>query len=306
MKKTKYFLLLITTLLSFSLFSQNNEKLYEVKSVKIKGVDVEYETFGVGKPILMIHGFGIDRELLKGCMEPIFENKESWKRIYFDLPGMGKTPVPTGYKNSNDMLEFIRKFIKKVIPKQKFVLVGNSYGGYLARSLVYLTPHNIEGLLLICPVNILDRTKRQLPKFSVFERDTSFYEKLKPQYKQLIDVFLVAQTKEKWKRMETEIIPSFAKRDIRFLNILQKSENYQLTFNINKATEFNKPTLILSGRQDNIVGYKDTYTYLDKLPRATFAVLDMASHNLQIEQEVLFNSLVNELLIRIIKNQKHK
>jgi pimeloyl-ACP methyl ester carboxylesterase len=38
---------------------------------------------------------------------------------------------------------------------------------------------------------------------------------------------------------------------------------------------------------------------LENFPRATFAVLDRAGHNLQIEQQLLFNSLINEWLDRV-------
>ena len=55
------------------------------------GIEINYEIIGTGMPILMIHGMTPDQRLMKGCMEPIFQKREGWKRIYFDLPGMGKT-----------------------------------------------------------------------------------------------------------------------------------------------------------------------------------------------------------------------
>ena len=67
---------------------------------------VYYETYGEGVPILMIHGFCPDHRLMQGCMEPIFVGRPGWKRIYFDLPGMGRTReshgsiVPTRFLKS--------------------------------------------------------------------------------------------------------------------------------------------------------------------------------------------------------------
>jgi pimeloyl-ACP methyl ester carboxylesterase len=41
---------------------------------------------------LMLHGWSVDHRLMKGCMEPVFKKMDTeWKRIYFDLPGMGRT-----------------------------------------------------------------------------------------------------------------------------------------------------------------------------------------------------------------------
>ena len=72
------------------------------------------------------------------------------------------------------------------------------------------------------------------------------------------------------------------------------------SFDVDKLNnKFDKPTLILLGRQDNCVGYKDAWNILENFPRATFAVLDRAGHSLQIEQEELFNSLINEWLVRV-------
>ena len=43
----------------------------------------------------------------------------------------------------------------------------------------------------------------------------------------------------------------------------------------------------------------DSWDILENYSRATFAVLDRAGHRLQIEQEELFNALVNEWLDRV-------
>ena len=62
--------------------------------------------------------------------------------------------------------------------------------------------------------------------------------------------------------------------------------------------KYEKPVLLLAGRQDISVGYQDIIEIIDDYPRATLAVLDMAGHNLQIEQPELFESLVGEWITR--------
>lgn len=37
-------------------------------------------------------------------------------------------------------------------------------------------------------------------------------------------------------------------------------------------------TLIITGRQDRVTGYQDAWDLIENIPRATFAVLDRASH----------------------------
>lgn len=52
-------------------------------------------------------------------------------------------------------------------------------------------------------------------------------------------------------------------------------------------------------RAGKVAPLKDAWDILDNYPRATFCVLDRAGHNLQIEQEDLFMSLVREWLERV-------
>ena len=48
-----------------------------------------------------------------------------------------------------------------------------------------------------------------------------------------------------------------------------------------------------------MTGYEDQYALLPHYPRATYAVLDIAGHNLQIEQPELIGVLIREWLERI-------
>ena len=52
---------------------------------------INYEIEGHGKPIIILHGLGCDLNMMKACLEPIFKKKSDYKRIYIDLPGMGKS-----------------------------------------------------------------------------------------------------------------------------------------------------------------------------------------------------------------------
>lgn len=76
-------------------------------------------------------------------------------------------------------------------------------------------------------------------------------------------------------------------------------QRWRLTDDPDVGEPYDRPTLILTGRQDNSVGSVDQFALLPHYPRATFAVLDVAGHNLQIEQPVLFDALMLEWLDRV-------
>jgi pimeloyl-ACP methyl ester carboxylesterase len=62
-------------------------------------------------------------------MEPIFENREGWLRIYPDLPGMGRTKGGNWITSTDQMLAVVLEFIEQVIPEQPLLSwIGQGIG----------------------------------------------------------------------------------------------------------------------------------------------------------------------------------
>jgi pimeloyl-ACP methyl ester carboxylesterase len=266
---------------------------------QLDNVRVYYESYGQGHPLIALHGFSPDHRLMTGCLEPIFEQRDGWQRIYLDLPGMGQTPGEKWITNSDQMLDVVLEFIERVIPGQRFALAGESYGGYLARGVICRKPALVDGLFLICPLIVPDFGKRTLPPHVTLVQDPELLSQLAPNDREEFASFAVVQSPAIWARTRDQVIAGVRAADEEFLTRL--SQGYSLSFDVDAAA-FDKPTLMLLGRQDAMVGYRDAWEILENYPRGTLAVLDQAGHNLQIEQETLFNALANEWLDRIEKS----
>lgn len=263
---------------------------------RIKNVSINYEIIGTGKPVIMLHGYYLDHRFMIGCMEPVFNDKEDYKRIYIDLPGMGKSEGAEWIKSSDDMLDILINFIERIIPSENFLVVGQSYGGYLARGIIKKMSDRVDGALLICPVIIPSYGKRTVEERVTLIMDNEFLSTLTAE--QVEECNLVVQNKRTYERVENETV-GFDIADDEFLQKLQQN-GYSFSFDIDSESQkFEKPSLMLLGKQDGCVGYKDAWGILENFPRATFAVLDCAGHSLQIEQENLFNSLVNDWIHRV-------
>jgi pimeloyl-ACP methyl ester carboxylesterase len=277
--------------------------------ITVRDIPVYCEVAGEGTPLLAIHGWSPDHRLMRGCLEPVFEDPDRpdgpYRRIYFDLPGMGQTPGPRWIDGSDRMLEVVLGLIDALIPGERFLVAGESYGGYLARGLVARRSEMIDGVLLICPLAQPYRNtdagvdKGDVPELTVLEPDPDFLASLSDAHRTQFTGLAVRQNRRVWERFRDEILPALEMADQDFLeNCL--SRNTPFTFPIDDpARPFPGPTLILTGRQDNATGYRDPWRFLECYPRATFAVLDGAGHNLQIEQDVLFTALVREWLERV-------
>lgn len=273
---------------------------------EVDGVSVYYELCGEGFPLLMLHGYGIDHNVMVGCMEPVFKCRPGYRRIYIDMPGMGKSKAPAWLENSDQVLDIVVKFSEKVI-KGSFLVVGESYGGYIARGMVNRIPGRIDGVLLICPVMVGDRSKRQLPPRTVFVRDEKLLASIDPEDRKFFERMLLLQDRRRWERFQRDILPGRHNEDRAFLERLKK-QGYECSFDVDRLPQpFDKPSLILAGRQDASVGYKDAMKLADVYARSTFAVLDRAGHGLEVEQEGLFNCLAAEWLDRVeeyVQNNK--
>jgi len=273
---------------------------------EIGDLSIYYETRGEGTPLLAIHGFYVDHQVMTGCIEPIFSRRSGWKRIYIDLPGMGRTRAPSWLHNVDQMLDAIIEFCENVLPDDQFLIAGESYGGYLARGLVRSLPERLNGALLICPVIIADRTQRDLPTRRVFVKDEPFLASIAPsEQKSWLERALVVQDKQRWDRFAQDIIPGMNANDEAFIKRFETSPGYSFSFDVDQLPRpFDRPALILVGRQDAFVGYRDSLKLIANYSRGTFAILDRAGHGLEVEQETVFNCLVDELIDRVEEVQR--
>ena len=266
---------------------------------RLENANVNYEVFGTGRPIVMLHAGMTDHRQITGCMEPCFSKREGWKRIYPDLPGMGETSGHEWITNSDEMVDVICEFIDAVLPNEAFVLGGYSYGAYLARGVLQRKFDQVDGLSLLCPVIIANSAERTKPPQEILVKDPDLISTLPQDDREFFEVFGTVQSHRILERTRNEVIGGFALLDEPFFSRLQ-AEGYAFSFDVDASNrQFLKPTLIVAGRQDCIVGYWDSWTLIEQYPRATYAVLDRAGHNLPIEQEEIFNLLVGEWLDRV-------
>lgn len=256
------------------------------------GMTLHHVEFGAGTPVLALHGWTPDHHLMSGCLEPLFERRPGYRRLYPDLPGMGKSPAGSA-ASSDDLLAAVRAFVDETIGSSPFLLVGESYGGYLARGLARALGSQVLGLALVCPIGVaVEHADRTLPDRHVVRPDQTLDPTLAAEFREIA----VVESPETLRRFREEILPGLEVADTDAMARIR--ERWLLSTDPEDGEPFPRPALILTGRQDDVTGYADQYALLPHYPRATFAVLDVAGHNLQIEQPDLFEALVNDWLDR--------
>ena len=268
--------------------------------ILIDDLPIYYDVRGEGIPLVILHGFLLDHEIMLGAFEPLFAERDDFQRIYVDMPGMGRTPARDDLCSSDAIIELMIKFVDKILDHNPFCLAGFSYGGYIARGVLKARQSQVEGLYLIAPsVNSADNT-RNLPESMVIVRDETATQLLPDELAPMILQTLSVQTRPVIQRIIDEFMQSFPRADQEFLTKLRGTENFSYHPNIDKLnTPFDKPALILTGRHDNNTGYYDAFQLLENYTRASYATLDRAGHGVYLEQDTLYKALTHEWLDRV-------
>jgi pimeloyl-ACP methyl ester carboxylesterase len=155
-------------------------------------------------------------------------------------------------------------------------------------------PSRILGLLLRVPGVVVDRAERTLPEYEPLIVDPEFSSDEDPRPLLHTPEYLEAH-RDKQRRF---YLPAEEQADLEFLGGIQRDPStYGLA--TDPAAHLDAPTLIVTGRQDTTTGYGDAWSLLDDYPRATYAVLDRADHDLPIQNHALYRALVSDWLTRV-------
>ncbi len=102
-------------------------------------------------------------------------------------------------------------------------------------------------------------------------------------------------------KFEEVYLPAERAADNKVLDPIRADpRRYHLSLSLDdEGAKFFAPTLIMCGRQDESVGYRDSLRLLDLYPRSTYAVLDRGTHGLPTGEATVFEALVRDWIIRV-------
>jgi pimeloyl-ACP methyl ester carboxylesterase len=254
------------------------------------------EERGEGTPLLLIHGFGVDHHIFDS-LSPVFDGLRDWKRISIDLPGHGNSPIGD-VRSSQDVVDAVERWIRLHMDGQRFAVIGNSFGGMVARCIAHDMREQVLGLASLAGVFVNAHEERIVPEATVLRSDPALIESLGTlgeDYAQMA----VVQTAENAKAFRDYVEPGLELADREALHRI--SAQYSLAQEPEDAhpEAFTQPSLFITGRQDQVVGYVDAWNRLEHYPRASYVVLDAAGHNVHLEQQTLTAALLSNWLLRI-------
>jgi pimeloyl-ACP methyl ester carboxylesterase len=253
--------------------------------IRVGQVVVYYVEHGTGRPVLILHGAGVDHREAEACFELVFDGVAGLRRIYPDLPGMGRTIAPETVRSADDVLDTLLDLAEGVCGGTGHLLIGHSAGGYYAQAMAARRPAQVAGLALVCPLlpGLRDVPEHRVVAGSGEIGDDDFRS------------YFVIQTPEMLERYERYVAPAATLVDQTALERI--GERWTLT--PDNAPPYPGPTVVVAGRLDSTVGYAAAIDLVNHYPHASLAVVDEAGHALPHEQPELLRALLAEWLTRV-------
>jgi len=251
---------------------------------------------GRGRPVVILHGGGLDHRHMMDALEPVFGSTQGWRRLYVDLPGHGHSPTDDGISSQDDVLASVIAHCDALLPGKRFAVIGESRGSYLAQGIASRCPDRLLGMMLVCAGGMSPDGRHRLPEHRTlvpFETPTGDL----PEALRARVARLVVQTPGIVEKIRQTKLPAAERADRAMAERI--AGHFTFSFDPVSGPPFDKPALILNGRQDSIAGYAEVIDALDHYPHATFAVLDRAGHSLSWERPEAFATLTRDWLRRM-------
>lgn len=113
----------------------------------------------------------------------------------------------------------LEAFCDEQVGTRPFLLIGESYGGYLARALLARRAEQVLGLALVCPVGAVgEPEKRTLPRHVVVVQEPGL--EIDEDFREVA----VVQTRETLERTRREVGPGVEAADVEGLSRLDRVE----------------------------------------------------------------------------------
>jgi 2-hydroxy-6-oxonona-2,4-dienedioate hydrolase len=252
------------------------------KVASVFGQNIHYIEIGQGPAVILLHGLGAVKEI----WWPSLSALSAKYHVYaIDQLGFGHSDKPLIDYKIATWVDFLQEFMRSQnIPKAS--VVGNSLGGWVATEFAVQHPEMVDNLVLVDSAGLpwgQAGASAPLNPSSIAEMratlEALFYDK-----KKATDQFVLQA----------------------FTNHMRNNDGYtiqrtlagfaQTAFEDEKLKSIHAPTLIVWGRQDELIGADRAEKFRDGIPGAKLVILEECGHMPEIEKPEQFNRALLDFL----------
>lgn len=263
------------------------------RTVDANGIRTNLHDVGLGAPVLLIHGSGPGVTAWANWRAVIPALSRHRRVIAPDMVGFGFTERPYNIEYSPDLWLQHLIGILDVLGLERVDLVGNSFGGALSLALAVRFPERVRRLVLMGSAGVNFELTEGLDAVWGYEPSIQNMRKIMDYF--AYDKHLVNDELAEL-RYKASIRPGFqesfsamfpAPRQ-RWINALSSTED--------DIRSISHETLILHGRDDNVVPLETSLRLNQLIVPSQLHVFGRCGHWVQIEHAVRFIRLVEDFL----------
>ncbi len=250
-----------------------------------QGVSIEYDDIGNGVPLLLIHGFPLDRTLWRTQIAGL---SQIFRVIAPDLRGFGQSSDTDGEAVTMDQYAADLKSLLDSVNVKQAVVGGISMGGYVALAFYAQYADRVKGLLLANTRAIPDSEEGKQSRLTnaqrVGEAGSSFLvetmapKMLGPSAKPEIEIAVRSMMARQRAPGLMSALRGMAARPDR-------------TTLLRFATV---PALVVSGTEDALIPPSDSEAMHGLIPNSRLVIIPDAGHLSNLDKADAFNHVVRE------------
>lgn len=231
-----------------------------------------------GETIVLIHGFGA--------------NKDNWVRLArkltnefnvyaIDLPGHGESSkaLDLGYR-FEDQVGHVSKILS-ALEIDEAHMMGNSMGGAITALYAATYPDQVRSAVLFDPAGIFEHDSKLVDL--VMDGDNPLIPAKEGDFKRLIDFALEKKPFVPWpiyEVMEEKAIANREVNEVIFAAI--RDTGFEPDFR-NAITRIEAPVLVVWGKEDRVINYRNAEVFVDRIPDARMVLLEGVGHAPMVE-----------------------
>jgi 2-hydroxymuconate-semialdehyde hydrolase len=264
-------------------------------SISANGIATNVHLSGAGDPVLLLHGSGPGVSAWANWRLTIPGLSERFTVIAPDVVGFGYTERPADVSYDLDTWVAHAVGVLDALGIDRANVVGNSFGGALAQALAIRHPHRVGRLVLMGSIGVPFTITPGLEAVWAYEPSVAAMESL-------LDLFAYDRglTGPDLARLryEASIRPGVQEAYRAMFPAPRQLALDALTHRLEDIARITAPTLIVHGRDDQVIPVQNAIDLLHLIDDSQLHVFGRCGHWTQIEHAAAFTSLVIDFLSR--------
>ena len=276
--------------------------------IDVNGIRTHFVQAGSGYPVVLVHGAGPGASGWSGWREAIPVLAEHFRVIAIDTLGFGLTDKPTDISYSDQAsVNHLAGFVDALC-LDKFALVGNSRGAYLAAKYLVDNPGRVDRLLMVSSGSIanamgVERSVAQSAGMGVLQSFDGTPEAMR----RWMEVIVCDHSKITEElinaRMTIAALPGhdYCRRSQdEYRKKLKVDKNERQLFDLrHRLPEVTVPMHMVWGGKDSFAPPEFSDKLQTLLPNVTFEVMENSGHQAQNDESDRFNEIAIRFLSKV-------